>query len=350
MHINRGQHRARTNNSMQRTALRAAADAERWAVNMRFISIVLAAIFTAVPFHAACGDDAEVPQRGYSVAPLRNPIFEPAQVVVETTALNNWLAANIQKLSYEQMKGPREQLYYLIDSRIKQLYAEEERILPKAGDPILELLFSWSEYLGVFGGADVFNAVKASSAKAREPAMQVPPGISLRLSKDLFVVSSDLGWSVRFPYYFMIWNVADFTATGGQRTQLLMLSTGAARDKSQLGHSQATVMFMFSPGGGSEAFEAYWRKALAIEQDSRQVPLNIRDLKSYHVMDATLKLHKEFTTWSSTSGSYAVAYLGIEGTYEWNRPHFLDFLRSIETSEQSQPNNALRLTPEDGRG
>jgi hypothetical protein len=278
------------------------------------------------------------PQGGYSVAPLRDPLFDSAQVVIETTALNNWLGANIQKLSYEQMKGPREHLYYLIDSRIKQIYAAEQRVLPKANDPILELLFSWSEYLGVFGGAHAFNAVKAPASKAKEPAMKLPAGISLGLDKDLFTVQSNLGWAATFPYYFMIWNVGDFTATGGPRTQLLALSTGAAKDKSQLGHSQATLMFLFSPGSEFEAFQGYWRKQLGIDATTKTQALNVRKLQAQHVVDETSKLHKEFTAWSEPSGSFAVAYIGIEGTYEWNRPHFLDFLRSVEATVGSRPN------------
>lgn len=50
--------------------------------------------------------------------------------------------------------------------------------------------------------------------------------------------------------------------------------------------------------------------------------------------------NKEFTSWSDASGNDAVAYIGIEGTYEWN-PHFVDFLRSIKVSEP-RPNNALQ--------
>jgi hypothetical protein len=116
---------------------------------------------------ATAASAAEPLQGGYSVEPLRDPLFDEAAVVVETTAINNWLAANIQQLSYDQMKGPREHLYYLIDSRVKQIYASEKRVLPAKNDPILEILFSRSEYLGVFGGAQAFNAVKATSSRRR---------------------------------------------------------------------------------------------------------------------------------------------------------------------------------------
>jgi hypothetical protein len=62
-------------------------------------------------------------QGGYSTQPLRDPIFDMARVTAETTAINNWLNANYQRLSHAEMKGPREHLYYLVDSRIKDTYA-----------------------------------------------------------------------------------------------------------------------------------------------------------------------------------------------------------------------------------
>lgn len=290
----------------------------------------IAIIAVTVPHGLIAQEEDGLPQQGYSVNTLRNPIFEPAQVIVETMALNNWLVSNVQRLSYEEMKGPREHLYYLIDSRVKQIYAEERRILPIGDDPILEILFSWSEYLGVYGGAHAYNAIKSSQAREKVPAMELPAGINLSLNGDMFNVQSSLGWRVTFPYYFMALNIGDAIATNGPRTQILVVSTGAARDKSQLGHSQATLMFLFSPGHDTEAFHAYWRKQLNMGSEATTRPLEARGLQAEHAIDEETKMHKEFTSWSGPAGSYAVAYLGIEGTYEWNRQHFLDFLSSIE--------------------
>ena len=171
-------------------------------------TVILAAATTSFNSGAAEQMDDAI-QGGYSTTPLRDPLFDEAQVVVETTAINNWLSANIQKLSYEQMKGPREQLYYLIDSRVKQIYRAEKRVLPARHDPILEILFSWAENLGVFGGAYAFNAVKDVSTAPQVPRMQLPEGIELNLANDTFILSSNLGWSITFPYYFMVWNVRE---------------------------------------------------------------------------------------------------------------------------------------------
>lgn len=271
----------------------------------------------------------EVPQQGYSVEPLHSPLFDETQTIVETNKIINWLNSHIQSLSYDQMKGPREYLYYLIDSRVKQIYAADKRVLPSKADPVLEALFSWSEPLGVFGGAYAFNAVKSPDRPARTPGLQLPQGIEMTLNKDLFTLSSTLGWSITFPYYFMTWDVRDETPEGGPRTQLVILSTGAAKDASVGGRSQATIMFLFSPNKDSEFPESYWSEKMGIGADVKPTSLGIRSLQSRHVVDDVLKLHKEITSWSASNGTYTVAYLGNEGTYEWNRPHFLDFLRMV---------------------
>jgi hypothetical protein len=232
----------------------------------RFLTLlILIAVATPLPSGAE-QLPTEPPQGGYSVAPLRDPLFDEAQVVVETMAINNWLNANIQKLTQEQMKGPREHLYYLIDSRVKQIYASEKRILPQKNDPILEILFSWSEHLGVYGGAYAFNAVKAPSSAPKTAGIKLPEGMTLNLTDDVFTLRSAFGWSITFPYYFMIWNVGDFIAKGGPRTQLVALSTGAARDESLTGYSQATLMFFYSPEEHGTV-DKYWRESLGIGAD-----------------------------------------------------------------------------------
>jgi hypothetical protein len=293
-------------------------------------------LFLAVPALAA-----EAPMTGYSTEPLRAPLFDEAQVVAEVAAINNWLNAHIQGLTYEQMKGPREHLYYLIDSRIKQHYAAEKRVRPAKHDPLLEVLFSWAERLDVYGGALAFNAVKASTSAAKAPTLKLPQGISLGLEKDLFIVRSRSGWTLSFPYYFMIGRIAGFTAKDGPRTQLVMISTGAAKDKSAAGRSQATLLFLFSPDK-SGAFERYWIGQLGIRTEGKPIALGVKGLSSRDTVEAQSMVHKELTSWSDSTGSFAVAYLGVEGTYEWNRQHFIDFLRAIETTAEQQRDDPPR--------
>lgn len=134
----------------------------------------------------------------------------------------------------------------------------------------------------------------------------------------------------------MVWNIGDTAKDGGPRTQLVALSTGAAKDKSEAGRSQATLMFLFSPDK-TELLERYWRDQMGIDPEVEPKALGVRALTSRHVVYEPTKLHKEFTSWSDPSGSFAVVYLGIEGTYESNRPHFIDFVRAASARVAGQP-------------
>src|SRR6267378_8157373 len=121
-------------------------------------------IVTLVSLLPIWGNAQQSVQQGYSTEPLRDPIFDVAGVLVEATAINNWLNFNYRTLSPEQMKGPREHLYYLIDSRIKDTYARTGRVLPTEHDAILEILFSWTERLGAYGGSLVYNQLRSPAS------------------------------------------------------------------------------------------------------------------------------------------------------------------------------------------
>ncbi len=292
-----------------------------------------------------------VPQQGYTTSILREPVFELAQVVVEVPAINNWLNSNYENLTYEQMKGPREHLYYLIDSYIKNLYAKEKRIIPEQHDLVLEILFSWAERLGVYGGALVYNSIKSTESAEMPPLMKLPDQISLEIDGDLLAISAkEEGWSVKIPYYFMIWNVNDFSATNGMRTQLVTLSTGASVDKSEAGRSQATIMLMYSPDTNLDEFSEYWKQGIGISDKAEEITIDPGNRRSLYTYDAAAKLHKEITIWREPQGAFAVAYLGMDGTYQWNRPHYFDFLRSLKVNGQSPHNKRLQIdaaTPRD---
>jgi hypothetical protein len=293
----------------------------------------------------------EIPQQGFTTSTLREPIFDDAQIAVEGTVINNWLNENYQKLTDEQMKGLREHLYYLIDSRIKGIFIRDSVVLPSEHDLILEVLFSWAERLGVYGGVLAYNAVKSAESPAMEPLLDVPDWISIILEKDLFLMSSTSGsWSVSVPYYFMIFDINEFNAKNGMPLQLISLSTGAAIDRTETGRSQATLMIGFSEGADIQEFTTFWVESMGIGNDADRIELPVADRMSLHSFDAGTLLHTEITTWESKRGSYAVMYLGMDGTYQWNRPHYLNFLSAFKTGEPMPPNQSVQSDqPSPGR-
>ncbi len=269
------------------------------------------------------------PQVGYTTSTLREPLFDFAETAIHSVKLNNWLIDKFASLD-EARKAPlRERLYYLIDSQIKHNFARTQRVLPAGSDLQLAILFSWAERLGVYGGNLVFNRVKAETMELAPPVLELPPGIRLSLHDDLFELQSDSGWQVTFPYYFMIGAVRDMATNDAGRTQLIVISTGAAKDTSKTGHSQATLMLFFSPGATLPEFKSHWQSQLQIRSEDESLPLGVRGLTSQKNFDEKLKLHREMVAWSTPKGACAVVYLGNDGTYQWNRPHFIDFVNAV---------------------
>ncbi|HEV8330328.1 MAG TPA: hypothetical protein VGQ22_02810 [Steroidobacteraceae bacterium] len=295
------------------------------------------ALLASLPLLAGAAEEpTPVPQQGYSTATLREPLFDAAQVAVETVRITNWLGENHEKVGEAQQAKVREHLYYLIDSRIKQEFAATGRILPKEPDLQLGLLLAWAEPMGVYGGNLVYNAVKVADAPALSPTLLPPEGMTLALRDDLLVVKSELGWSVSMPYYFMIGRLADFKAITGLRTQLMIVSTGAAKDRSPVGYSQATLMLIYTPQVELAEARKYWEQELQIKPTDERVELGVRGLVSQRNHVDAGHMWREIVSWQAPRGAMTVTYMGNDGTYEWNRPHFIDFLRALQTPQPAR--------------
>ena len=295
----------------------------------RYTYVVCAVLLCATLLSDA---SAEELQSGYSTVPLRDPIYDEAELAVEVVGINNWLAENLERLPPQAMKGPREHLYYLIDSRVKQIFSQSGKVMPQEHDLYLDILFSWSERLGVFGGALVHNSLRGPNTAASHNVMTVPGQFELNLVVDSFHLSSrEFKWSARFPYYFMIGHLQEFEATNGLRTQIAMVSTGAARDTTPAQKSQGTILLMFSPTEDHSLFSKYWIGNTLMSDSYETRKIEGLDRTSFYTFEQANKLHKEITTWKTGSGSFGIAFVGMDGTFQWNRIHYLDFLRTFST-------------------
>jgi hypothetical protein len=281
------------------------------------------------------------PLDGYSRAPLENPVFDYAQVIVDSAVFNNWLNANYSKLDAQAMKGPREHLYYLLSSYVTELNKKEGLVFPKQHDLVLETLFSWSERLGVYGAHLFYNKLKNKHAKPMPELMKVSNGIEVTAQNDMYVVGSkDGSWSTKFPYYFMIGNINEFSAKNGMQIQLVSISTGAAKDKTKTGRSQSTLMFVHSPSPDTQEFSTYWLNQFEISPKTNPIDLGVNGLESLHIYSKKSQLHKEITFLSSPNGSFLVAYLGMDGSFQSNRQHFLDFLSHVNLTKATTANKS----------
>jgi len=285
------------------------------------------------------------PLSGYSPIPLENPVFDYASVVVDTAAFNNWLNENYLNLDGKARKDTREHLYYLLSSYVSEHYKKKGYILPKTHDPVLEILFSWSERLGAYGAHVFYNKIKKASSKTMPELMKISDGVIISAQNDMyFVESADGLWSIKFPYYFMIGTINEFTPAKGKQTQLLTISTGATKDKTEAGRSQSTLVFIHSLSKDTQEFSNFWLTNFDVSPKIVPKSLGIKALESLYTHNKEAQVHKEITFLPSTNGSLMVAYIGAEGAFQTNRQHFLDFMSHVNLVNRENENTTRTYT------
>jgi hypothetical protein len=256
--------------------------------------------------------------------------FSDAQIQAAILKLTRWLEANYRHLTPRQAMTAREQVYFLVDAYAKcQLRAG--RVCLSASDAVLTSLFRWAEPLGVVGGRLLYNRLKQPEDTPMKPIIRLPASMRVTLTGDFLRVSSpSQQWSFAVPYYFMIWNVADQDMRDQVRTQMVALSTGFARHAGANGSSQSTIVFIHMPETDPAHAISSWMKAYQFTEHDPVQDIGVRNLKSIcHIGDDGLRA--ELVHWTSLSGPYAAVYSGMDGPYERNREHFVDFLHSVET-------------------
>jgi hypothetical protein len=269
-------------------------------------------------------------RRIYSTAPLKDPIRDAAANVVEFVKFNNWLNSNLESAPPERRQALKENLFSIIDSHVRQLHAREGTTSPRDSDPILSECFMWATRMGVPGAEMVLRRLNPQRAQEVAPPAPLPASFKLMLNDEVFVLSSSLdAWSVTFPYYFMPYDIREYETTNGLWTQLAIVSTGFARHSDGDGYSQATIMLVFSPAGSTSTFNDFWMEQFGLTV-ADALPEPVKGERAYRRYDPRLKMHSEVVFPSTGSGAMAIGYFGIDGTYQWNRPHFEDFLTNLQ--------------------
>ena len=271
---------------------------------------------------------------GYSVKPLRESRRDATANTLEFTKFNNWLNTDYESVPVARRQGPKEHLYSIIDSEVKQIHARTGATFPAEPDFVLAGCFSWAARMGVYGADQVLGRLDPGMAKALGPSVVAPESFQLVLDGDQFVLSSSLGpWRARFPYYFMVGDLRDVETSNGLRTQTAIISTGFGKHKSDEGWSQATVMLVYSPSGTSEAFNEFWLGRFGFTAEDRPAKSD-KGLAVYKRFDPKTKLHTDVVFPATEKGAMAVSYMGLDGTYQWNREHFDDFLAMLRVAPE----------------
>ncbi|MBX2886471.1 MAG: hypothetical protein KTR32_41335 [Granulosicoccus sp.] len=267
----------------------------------------------------------------YSGSPLSNPAYDFESAIEGIGLYSDWLDENLVDIPSGEYKIYREHLYYLLSSYVSGIYENEKTILPSVYDENISTVFRWSEKLGVFGGALLYESVKRSQDPSIEVVNVIPANFQLNLNGDMLQLQSqNKTWSVSFPYYFMIQNLGEIKKYKNEHSQIAVISTGASRDASDTGQSQATLIVLHADNEDIESFSNEFISLLKMGNSIKEIDLDSDFRTSKYSYDETLKMHKEVVFWSADSGSYGIAYLGIDGTYQNNRAHFIDFIRHFQ--------------------
>jgi hypothetical protein len=267
----------------------------------------------------------------YAASPFAVEAIEPARAIVESVGINNFLGKEHTNLQDGQRQGAREHLHALIDSRVKQLYAKNGAFLPPKPDPALAMLYSWAGRLGVYGADLIYPAVKGTYPVQPPPGPKVPSGLDLILLGDSLVLSSAAGgWRAWVPHHFFIFTLQDAPALDGRRTESVVFSTGTVPDAAPPGYSQATVALVFVHGADKANFEEQWLSRLQIPKSTELARIGLTKYQSRSAYDPPTRLHKEFVYIPTENGAFAVFYGGLDGTYQTNRAHFIDFMRLLK--------------------
>jgi hypothetical protein len=281
------------------------------------LSLIAALCFCA---HATAGP--------YSDEPFQRPVFDRARMLVEAVQVNNWLNANFTGLSQGQRQAVREHVHALIDSRLKEQYAASKSLIPTP-DPVLALMYSWAARLGVYGAADVFAVVRGTSPLQSAGGPSPPAGIAVTLKGEVLELSSAGSWSVAVPVNFFIFDLRSAEEPSGMTLQAAAIAMGTAPDAAPPGYSQATIAIFYAEDLDLQAFTARWTERFGIPETVQAEELQGSTYRSRRAFDQASRLHKEVVFVPSSKGSLAVLYAGLDGTYQWNRPHFVDFLNNL---------------------
>ena len=215
--------------------------------------IAIVVVLTMIPVEV-------VGQSAYSSEPLESAqLLEPAELLVESVSINNWLNENHEHLSEDQAAQVREYLFLLIGERVRSRFASTGATMGPDDLPVMSLLLRWASLLGAVGADIVASAYAPEMAPLELPEILRAHERHFDVTFDdpfIVVKARDNRWSVRVPFYFMVWQLAH-QEIGGYQTDILVASTLHSANAYQDGASQSTILFVTSEEE-TQPFSARW--------------------------------------------------------------------------------------------
>jgi hypothetical protein len=268
----------------------------------------------------ATADPAQ--SQSWDPGPLKTPTPIPNDgLPSERRAFFAWLGSNPSTKSEVDVQRARERVY----AYISQLAKRYGGFFPASSDTEAISLFTSAANLGITGPDMVVRALAPhSTAPSSTPS---PEGLSLNFHPPLYSLSSSDGnWAVCFPYYFMPAPLGRQQPANGVATELAVISTLFAADQGSSGASQATIMIAAAPTADSAKHVALWLGQLGVAPAPLTGP---SDLGQWYTAPSQEPMRREAVVRRLPDRIVLVAYIGLPGTFEANRPHFLDLLRTL---------------------
>lgn len=276
---------------------------------MRAVPIILLAALAP----ALLGGQAWDPSPLRSLTPIPRDGLPP-----ERAAFFQWLKG--ASLSDDQAQRARERIYTYI-SELAKRYAGA---FPVKGDSAAIALFRSAAALRVAGAERVLASLDPSTTPNSVP---IPQGLNLSFQPPLFTIASDDStWAVCFPYYFMPAPAGRQTPNNGVVTEVAVLSTLVAADSGQVGSSQATILIAAAPVADSATHAALWLRQLAVTP--AQAPAASM-VGQWFRSPPGEPMERLAVIRRLPRRVVIAAYIGLPGTFESNRPHFIDLLRTL---------------------
>lgn len=283
---------------------------------------------------AAVASSRALSSQDFALAPLSVPAILPNDSLPGTPrAFLEWLRAQTPSALTNREQQVREHVYALIAEIVKQRFNLAQAVDLPRGDTVLAQLFSWADRLGVPGAGKVAQAIDSQFAPTTTP--EPGNGFQLLFSPPAFLLATEHGkWIVRFPYFFMIGTTTRQRLANGIENDIVTLSTlTAANSTPPGGASQATILLLSGQTADLPSYVAFWLQQLQMTSADTTSNLVPQATRSYRHFDPVSRLWKEVVALKIPSGSMVVAYIGLDGTYQSNRAHFLDILTSLRVRQ-----------------
>lgn len=258
------------------------------------------------------------------------PIALPEDQLPATTSdFLTWVEQRASTITADQAQAIREHLYALIAADVKSRYARTKSQGIPVGDTTLARLYDWAHRLGTPGAAQVANAILPDPSRPPSPVQT--DGFDLTFTPPVFSLAARAGrWMVQFPFYFMPGLLTHQHLKNELENDIAMISTLTARNTSAVGGaSQATILIASAPSDDLPAYTAFWLAQFGLTpHDTMPIPVP-QATRAYRSFDAATHMWRELVAFQVPSGSLVVALAGLDGTYQANRPHFIDLLSSL---------------------